>query len=134
MHNSKAQTALEFMVAVIFIMFFMLAVYAAAFGRTVEASYSQKYSVMSESCSHIAKSIGDVFYFGRGFSQNISVPYGNFSVFVANGTVICADREQSIIELLFANITVNSTGSPSFAIPQGNIKIENALGTVVISI
>jgi hypothetical protein len=133
MHNSKAQTALEFMVTVIFIMFFMLAAYVAVFGRTAEASYSQRYSVMGDACSQVAKSINDVFYFGYGFSQNITVASGNFSIFVANRTVICADREQSVVELLFANRTVNGTGSPSFAVPQGNIKIENALGTVVIS-
>lgn len=133
MHNSKAQAALEFMIAVIFIMFFMLAVYVVTFGRTVEASYAQGYSVMAEACSQVAKGINDVFYFGYGFSQNMSVPSGNFSVSVSNGTVICADSRQSDIELLFANSTVNRTGSPSFAVPQKNIEIKNVLGTVVIS-
>ncbi len=133
MHNSKAQTALEFMVTVIFIMFFMLAVYVATFGRTAEASYSQRYSVMGEACSRVAKSINDVFYFGYGFSQNTSVSSGNFSVSVSNRTVICADSEQSFIELLFVNSTVNRTGSSSFAIPRRNIEIKNVLGTVVIS-
>ncbi len=133
MHNSKAQTALEFMVTVIFIMFFMLAVYVAAFGRTAEASYIQGYSAMAEACGSAAKSIDDAFYFGYGFLQNITVPSGNFSVYVANGTLTCSDRAQSFVELLHANRTVNSSGSSSFSVPQGNINVGNVFGTVVIS-
>lgn len=134
----RAQASFEFMIMVIFVLFFILAFYVSVFGKELLAGEEEKRKEIENICNSIADKINSAVYYGNGFSQNISLPeklYGaNYSVKVLNKTLICDAGKYNSIEKFVAETVTDSKGkAPPFTLEHKKIKIENPVGIVVIS-
>ena len=133
----KAQAAMEFTVLVIFTLIFIFAFYSSIFGSQLRAQDQQIQGRLDIFCSDFAEKISNAYYYGNGFSQNITV-YSNiygagFNVTVYNFSLACENtRYSSIKRIPTGNVTYNSA-YPPFVVPQKTVQIENVGDRIVIS-
>lgn len=125
----KGQAAIEFLAFLILIMIVSVAVYAGAFGKLSDAASSERRFELQSACRSIANTVNQAQTFGNGFSSNITLPEGSISML--NNTAVCAGGNDVFMEAVIGNVR-NSTGGASFNLGK-HVKIENSLGTVIIS-
>lgn len=128
---------MEFMAVVIVVLFFILAFYIVAFGKEGSAQQAERQQKLDSICNNVADRINNAVYYGFGFMQNYSLPPNidglNYTMDVGNKTLACKASIYSSIQTFIADSITNTTHNPPFFIPIREIKIENVLGTIVIS-
>jgi len=130
----KSQASIEFLMLAIMIAFFILVIYTATLNKTSESILANKQQKIKITCESISSAINDAFYFGNGFSRNVTM-FGNYTIKIYNSTVICYSGKFYYINSVFPPDIRNSTGATEFevhTIPKMNLRIENNDGTIVI--
>jgi len=133
----KSQASLEFMAVVVVVLFFLLMLYIPLSARELRTENEETRRKLGSICTDIADKINKAYYFGYGFSQNVSLPdtlYGkNYTVIVNNNrTVVCNTSSEYYIAMFITTHVYNGSYYPPFIIPNKEIIINNSEGVVNI--
>ncbi len=122
----KAQVSIEFLAMLILAMFFALLIYASNVDKVIEIQTAGRQQEIEAGCDSMASAINDAYYFGNGFSRNMTIG-GNYTISISNGTIICYDSNRLYIGSIVPQDVRNSTGHSAFEMKAAlqKLRIEN---------
>lgn len=132
----KGQASYELMILIAFLIMISV-LYVSAFRNQFQPDIVEKQEKINNICSDIANKINNAIYFGHGFVQTVNLPDKindlNYSITVYNDFISCKIDDYGSMQNFIAENITNTTHNPPFELPIREIKIENVVGTIVIS-
>ncbi len=133
----RGQASFEFMLMIILVAITALASFVAVYGKVTSSDLAGRQTSLAGICNELAQKIDNAFFYGSGFSQNITlldkVDGRNYTVSIKKSYAVCESENFDYPQKFFADNVTNSAGAAEFSVPLKKIKIENSDGVVVIS-
>ncbi len=134
----KAQVSTEFMSIAVVVLLFILVFFVSAFSRENLLQKTERQRNLDVLCSNIADKIDAAFYYGPGFTQNLTLPPKifelSYTIIVGNKTVVCQVSSDLVsIENFVTDEVRNKTTTIPFQVERKTIKVENIANTIYIS-
>ncbi len=132
----KGQASFEFMLMVILVAITALASFVAVYGKVTSSDLAGRQKELAAVCDELVQKIDSAFFYGSGFSQNITLPDKingrNYTVSIKKSYIVCESENFDYPKKFFASNVTNISGAADFSVPLRKIKIENSEGVVVI--